>query len=692
MIFISFTSKFYPLKQSILIHIGQLPPTGARPQARARITTTTTRCTNAKHIMSTHTLSRVIILTSLLVFSHFVVCSGESEAETLITFKGYLKNTEALSNWDNTKPPCNGDHEIWNGVLCENGNVWGLKLENMGLNGILDVDSLSKLQNLRTISLMNNNFDGPLPSLSKLSSLKTMYLSNNKFSGQISGDAFGGMASLKKVHLANNKFSGLIPASLAALPKLMELMLENNEFDGEIPFFSQERIKSINLSNNKLMGEIPRSLSNFSASMFEGNNDLCGAPLKSCNSPDRLTVGAIVLVALLVLVALAALVAVVIILRRRRRSQTPHQPVHAPPPASTIATTSEPHQAAAAAVDLDQMEQGGNQTASAVASSSSTEKAISGGAVVKKPPEHSVKLTFLQEDRDKFDMTDLLKASAEILGSGVFGSTYKAGLNEGVVMVVKRYKHMNNVNREEFNEHMRRLGRLRHPNLLPIVAFYYRKEEKLLLSDYVDNGSLAVHLHGNKSRGLPCPDWPTRLNIVKGVAQGLSYLYKELPSITTPHGHLKSSNVLLDASFNPLLHDYGLIPVVNQEHAQESMISYKSPEYKHNNRITRKTDTWSFGILILEILTGRFPSNFLQQGKGSDTDLATWVESVVRDYDNSSNVEVFDKDMDGIKGCRGEMMKLLNIGLVCCMADVDRRPDINQVVGMIDEVKVKDGE
>lgn len=106
-----------------------------------------------------------------------------------------------------------------------------------------------------------------------------------------------------------------------------------------------------------------------------------------------------------------------------------------------------------------------------------------------------MRLSFVREDRERFDLQDLLKASAEILGSGCFGSSYKAALTSGTVMVVKRYRQMNNVGREEFQEHMRRLGRLDHPNLLPLVAYYYRKEEKLLVADYIKKGSLAVQLH-----------------------------------------------------------------------------------------------------------------------------------------------------------------------------------------------------
>lgn len=118
-----------------------------------------------------------------------------------------------------------------------------------------------------------------------------------------------------------------------------------------------------------------------------------------------------------------------------------------------------------------------------------------------------MKLSFIRDDRERFDLQELLKASAEILGSGCFSSSYKAALLNGPTIVVKRFKQMNNVGKEEFQEHMRRIGRLSHPNLLPLVAYYYRKEEKLLVTDYVQNGSLAVRLHGTSyehiSKGEP---------------------------------------------------------------------------------------------------------------------------------------------------------------------------------------------
>lgn len=106
------------------------------------------------------------------------------------------------------------------------------------------------------------------------------------------------------------------------------------------------------------------------------------------------------------------------------------------------------------------------------------------------------KLYFVRRDREKFDLEDLLRAPAEVLGSGSFGSSYKADVPIGKPIVVRRFRQMSNMGKEDFHEHMRSLGKLSHPNVLPLVAFYYRREEKLLVTDFVDNGSLASHLHG----------------------------------------------------------------------------------------------------------------------------------------------------------------------------------------------------
>ncbi|KAL7113924.1 hypothetical protein ACP275_04G089300 [Erythranthe tilingii] len=610
---------------------------------------------------------------------------GESSAEYLLKFKSSLANADpSLNNWDSTaSTPCSGNQGNWIGVLCFNGYVWGLQLENMNLKGQIDVNSLTPLRFLRTLSFMNNGFEGTMPDWRKLGALKTLYLSSNQFSGQISEDAFKGMTSLKKVHLANNKFTGPIPSSLES-PKLIELRLENNQFTGGIPAISSDNLRLLNVSNNQLVGPIPAALSKMDPTSFSGNKGLCGKPLeaacdppipppdleptllsppttspaadatneKSPSSPSRI---AIIIIS--VLIALFLIVLLFLVYRRSRDDQTPQLGRELPP--------QEPHE--------------DKKTLPAAAAASVVAAA---GEQQQQQQQQSGKLSFVRDDRQKFDLQDLMRASAEVLGSGNFGASYKAVLVDGEALVVKRFKLMNNVAREDFHEHMRRLGRLSHPNLLPLVAYLYRKEEKLLVFDYINNGSLASHLHGKHSPDQPGLSWANRVKIVRGVAKGLAYLQSELPTLTVAHGHLKSSNILLDNEFNPLLMDYSLVPVVNPSQVHQILVAYKSPEYARNGVTCRKTDVWCLGVLILETLTGRYVANYLGQGCGKyGADLAGWIKTIVEE-----NGESFDKEME-ISSCRVETEKLLQIGISCCEEDPDKRWDLEEALRQIEQVQ-----
>lgn len=117
--------------------------------------------------------------------------------------------------------------------------------------------------------------------------------------------------------------------------------------------------------------------------------------------------------------------------------------------------------------------------------------------------EENAKLQFVRADRPIFDLEELLTAPAEVLGGGSFGSSYKALLSNGPPVVVKRLRPMRCVGFEEFHEHMKKLGSISHPNLLPPLAFYYRNEDKLLISEFIGNGNLADHLHGHGMISYP---------------------------------------------------------------------------------------------------------------------------------------------------------------------------------------------
>jgi hypothetical protein len=219
-----------------------------------------------------------------------------------------------------------------------------------------------------------------------------------------------------------------------------------------------------------------------------GNDGLCGAPLKACSAPSSniktkkpsgVSTALIVIMILIGVMAIFAAILFLIVRRHHKKEEYYSSSSIEAPRGSSVQSRSVP----TVPKEPDQASQ----------TSEHSSKGVGGGSGKKAD---SLKLSFVRDDRERFDMQDLLKASAEVLGSGCFGSSYKAALLTGPVMVVKRYKQMNNVGREEFQEHMRRIGRLAHPNLLPLVSYYYKKEEKLLITDHVQNGSLAVHLHG----------------------------------------------------------------------------------------------------------------------------------------------------------------------------------------------------
>lgn len=196
-------------------------------------------------------------------------------------------------------------------------------------------------------------------------------------------------------------------------------------------------------------------------------------------------------------------------------------------------------------------------------------------------------------------------------------------------------------------------------------------------------------LQGKHSAELPGLDWITRLRIIKGVANGLAYLHNELPSLSVPHGHLKSSNVLLDKKFEPLLMDYTLEPVMNSGQIQQILVAYKSPEYAQHGRATKKTDVWCLGVLILETLTGKFVAKYLSHhGTGYGADLAGWINDIVDELE--SNRQVFDHEMGNTEECRGEMEKLMHIGIACCQEDMEKRWELNEVVDKIQQVKETD--
>ena len=263
-------------------------------------------------------------------------------------------------------------------------------------------------------------------------------------------------------------------------PRLVTLYLERNQLTGSIPEISIT-LQQFNVSSNQLNGSIPDSLSGFPVTVFEGNS-LCGKPLQSCavsppsKDSDGLSTGAIVGIVIGCVVGLLLLLLVLFCLCRKRKTEenAPPRNVEAAPVAA--ATTS----SAAAAIP--------KETAAAAAES----------GVVSKD------LIFFVKSFGEFDLDGLLKASAEVLGKGSVGSSYKASFDHGLVVAVKRLRDVV-VPEKDFRERMQVLGSMSHPNLVTLIAYYFSRDEKLLVFEYMSRGSLSALLHG-KYR-LHCCDW-----------------------------------------------------------------------------------------------------------------------------------------------------------------------------------------
>lgn len=180
-------------------------------------------------------------------------------------------------------------------------------------------------------------------------------------------------------------------------------------------------------------------------------------------------------------------------------------------------------------------------------------------------------------------------------------------------------------------------------------------------------------------------DWPARLKIVQGIAQGMGYLHTQLASYDIPHGNLKSSNILLSPDYDPLLSDYGLNPLINPAKAAQALFAYKAPEVAQLGQVSPKCDVYCLGIVILEILTGKYPSQYLSNNKGG-IDLVQWVASAIADGRES---ELFDPEIASIGHSLGEMKRLLHIGAACTESHPDLRLDMTEAIRRIEEVQVE---
>ncbi|CAL4962712.1 unnamed protein product [Urochloa decumbens] len=623
-----------------------------------------------------------------------------SERSALLAFLTATPHERRLG-WNTSTSTCG-----WVGVTCDGAQstVTELRLPGVGLVGAIPPGTLGRLTNLRVLSLRSNRVLGAIPDdVLRLPNLKALYLQQNRLSGAIPP----GIAALplERLVLAHNDFSGPIPFALNNLTALRVLRLDGNNLSGSIPSISIPKLDVFNVSDNNLNGSIPKSLAGFPKDSFAGNRLLCGDPLPPCNSSffppspapgmspggepvpgaskkHRKLSGAAIagIVVGAVVAGLLLLIAIVLcaVHRRRQRDGAREGPKAAAAAASTAAAggaRGQPPPGSGEGMTSSSKEDlGGGASGSAAAGAAAAAAAGAGGGAGEQS-----RLVFVGKGAGySFDLEDLLRASAEVLGKGSVGTSYKAVLEEGTTVVVKRLKDVAAA-RREFDAHMEALGRVEHRNVLPVRAYYFSKDEKLLVYDYLPNGSLSAMLHGSRGSGRTPLDWEARMRSALSAARGLAHLHTAHNLV---HGNVKASNVLLrpdpDAA---ALSDFSLHQLFAPSSTRAG--GYRAPEVVDSRRLTFKSDVYSLGVLFLELLTGKSPAHASLEGDGT-LDLPRWVQSVVRE---EWTAEVFDVELVRLgASAEEEMVALLQVAMACVATVPDARPDAPDVVRMIEEI------
>ncbi|KAL3526029.1 hypothetical protein ACH5RR_014401 [Cinchona calisaya] len=559
-------------------------------------------------------------------------------------------SNQASSLWNLTSFPCR-DH--WEGVTCDKRNsLKNITLDGFKLSGNFNASLLCSLQSiaatLTVISLSDNNLQGEsLEEIANCRQLTRLYLRGNRFIGSLP-DSFLRLDNLKILDISSNNFSGTLP-DLSKISGLIEFSAQNNQLSGVLPNFEFSNFDTFNVSNNNFSGPIPIGGDRFPASSFMNNALLCGRPLPnscSADSPDSsdksksgFTKDEILMFSGYILLGLTVLLLVIVFLCRRRNKKEGAEVEVAPVGDSFTKRSYTPSDFKTVPVSKSDF------------STASGESAMASQSLIV--------LTSPEVNGIRFE--NLLKAPAEFLGRGKHSSVYKVFSEEmEMTLVVKRIKDWT-ISSNDFRLRMRRLDRVKHPNVLPALAFYSSKQEKLLVYEYVQHGSLFNLLQGSQMGRTF--DWSSRLDVAASIADGLAFMHQELREDGIAHGNLKSSNILLTKNKEPYISEYGLM-----------LESQEDPSLVGGEIF--KSDVYAFGVILLELLTGKLVQSGL--------DLAKWVVSVVKE---EWTVEVFDKTLVQERVSEERMVNLLQIAIKCVNGSQDARPSMNDIFAMLSSLK-----
>ncbi|XP_047314865.1 probable LRR receptor-like serine/threonine-protein kinase At4g36180 [Impatiens glandulifera] len=533
---------------------------------------------------------------------------------------GFLKSLIYLSLSNN---------HISNSIPPELGNCSSLQILNLRSNSLTGQipSDLSRLSQLTELDLGQNNLTGEIPQdISKSSSLSSLFLDSNLLSGNIPYP-LSSLSNLTTLNLSGNNLTGVIPANLTLIPSLAYFNVSNNNLEGEIPLKLGSRF------NNP--------------TEFSGNRNLCGRPL-TVNCKGRTSGGRRKrLILLIVVIATGGCLFmscccfyIFSFLKWRKRQNGSDEKKPSP----------------------------GRTSGSRASSESGVPKLIMFN--------NKITLAETIEATRQFDEENVLNRS-------IYGLVFKAIYNDGMVLAIRRLPE-GLFDENMFRKEAESLGNVKHRNLTVLRGYYVGPPDvRLLVYDYMPNGNLDTLLREASHQDGHVLNWPMRHLIALGIAKGLAFLH----SSGTLHGDLKPQNVLFDADFEAHLSDFGLDKLVVHRTSTEpstskttlGTIGYMSPEAT----MTKESDVYSYGIVLLELLTGKRPAMF-----GENEDIVKWVKGQLQKGQISELLEPGLIELDPESSEWEEFLLGVKVGLLCTARDPMDRPIMSDIVFMLEGCRV----
>ncbi|XP_050385139.1 leucine-rich repeat receptor-like protein kinase TDR [Argentina anserina] len=536
------------------------------------------------------------------------------------------------------------------------GNAAKLEYLNISQNPLRATlpQNIWKANSLQIFSAISGQLTGKIPDFIGCKSLYKIELQNNDLNGTIPWD-IGHCEKLLSLSLSRNKLTGIIPWEISALPSITDLDLSYNFLSGTIPsnFDNCRTLETFNVSFNLLTGPIPASgaiFPNLHPTSFSGNDGLCGVVLRKPCVAETEPAGALD------------------VDRREQPKKT----------AGAIVWI----MAAAFGIGLFVL----------VAGTRCFHARYSGGVEERGPQVGPWKLTAFQRlNFTAEDVLDCLQMSDKVLGMGGTGTVYKAEMPGGEIIAVKKLwgKQKESIIRRRRGvlAEVEVLGNVRHRNIVRLLGCCCNRDCTMLLYEYMPNGNLDDLLHGkNKAQNLGA-DWVTRYKIALGVAQGICYLHHDCDPVIV-HRDLKPSNILLDGDMEARVADFGVAKLIQSDESMSVIAGsygYIAPEYAYTLQVDEKSDIYSFGVVLLEILSGK---RSVEAIFGDGNSIVDWIRTKIKSKDGIN--DVLDKNAGaGCTPVREEMMQMLRIALLCTSRNPADRPSMRDVVLMLIEAKPK---